>query len=301
MKEKSKPTSRRQAVPPMPGVKCPNPECGEGVPAHLRHCVVCETDAGCPNVRAAEIAVERAALAGRVQAAYDDADTRGCRDCLDRFRAAVGLSKAVVARSVGKISELMNADNELYATFYQLVDSKSRLPEDNEWDKGRESVDSLLFPHYHKEIRFAALSLNEQGVAGYGGMTLVLKDGAIRERATVFEKNTVVFCRERQVVAGTEAPAGFRASWKERGDLAVAKLHKSLDTATPDDRFSEILMPSSGERTSDFIEVHIFGELHRRAIAKVTGKEPRERADRALLRSMRTKLAALGVPVEVLT
>lgn len=299
MNEKPKP--KKPTLAPMPGVTCRNPECGEGVPAHLRHCVVCETDAGCPNVRAADNIREKHALAQRVREACDDAEARGCIEQLGKFQDAVMQSKAVIARSVAKISELVNNDNELYSTFYQQIDAKSRLPEDNEWDAGRESVDSLLFPHYHKEIRFASLSLNERGLPGYGGLTLVLKDGAIRDRATVFEKNTMVFCREHSVVAGSSVPIGFRAVWKDRADLAVAKLHTEITADTTDAHFPEILVPSSGERTSDFVEVHVYGELHRRAIAKVTGKEPKEKADKLLLRSVKTKLASLGVPVETVS
>jgi len=195
----------------------------------------------------------------------------------------------------------VSSDNELYATFYQLVEAWTRLPEDNEWDKARGSVDSLLFPHYHSEIRFAALSIDGRGMTGYGGLVLVLSDVAIRLRSTVFEKNAIQFCREHQVVAGGPAPWGYRAEWGERGTLAAAKLHATIASATTKDQFAGILMDQSGSTTADFVEVHIYGPLHRRAIARVAGKEPQRRADQVLLRSVKAKLKEIGVPFEKLS
>jgi hypothetical protein len=296
MKEKK--TGKQKKPPPMPGVKCRNQECGESVPAHARNCMVCGEDAGFPNVRAADDAQERAALSARVQDARAQAEQKGTLACLERFRAAVNQSSAVICRSIAMVYQLVQADTELHNTFYQQVEAWGRVPEDNEWDKGRESVDALVFPHYHKDIRFAALSLNDQGMSGYGALTVVLKDVAIRNRATVFEQNTMTFCKERGVVAGGTVPRGYRAVWAERGDLAAAKLHERLSATTTDEEFPGVLLPVSGARDGDCIEAHVYGPLHRRAIAKVTGKEPKNTPDKVLMKSVRAKLLAIDVPVE---
>ena len=102
-------------------MNCLNGECSAEVPAHVRNCVVCGTDAGCPNVRS---------------------------------------SKAVVSLPLSRVNELVSSDNSLYCTYYQGVDADSRLPESNEWDSVRQSVDALVFPYYFKEIRFGALTLD---------------------------------------------------------------------------------------------------------------------------------------------
>ena len=151
---------------------------------------------------------------------------------------------------------MLSSDNELYATFYQLVEAWAPLPEDNEWDRGRSSVDSLLFPNYPQRNPVAAgFSLNGQGMVGYGGLTMVLSDVKIQTRTTVFEKNSMQFCRDHQVIAGGPVPLGFKAEWVDRGTLAAAKLHGNIGPDTTEDQFTGILMDHTGATTADFIEV----------------------------------------------
>ena len=61
-----------------PQVRCLNLDCGEEIPAHARSCVVCGQDAGFPNVRAAQVAEEQAALTDRVNSSREDARKRNC-------------------------------------------------------------------------------------------------------------------------------------------------------------------------------------------------------------------------------
>lgn len=279
-------------------VLCKNTECGERIPAHCRNCPVCGEDAGFPNVRAAESIEEKTALAARFNDAMAAASRDGSKNRLQDFRHAAGKSQAVLCRPVGKVHELAQSDNELYASFYQLVEAWCRIPEDNEWDRVRSAVDALLFPYYQREIKFAALSLNETGITGYGGLTMVLQEKAIKARATVFEQNTIEFCRNKKVSIVGPVPAGYRAVWAERGDLAAAKLHRRITAATKNEAFPDILMSPSGHTAADFVEVHIYGPIHRRAIAKVTGKEPKRREDRILLRSIKSRFNEINVPVE---
>jgi len=112
------------------------------------------------------------------------------------------------------VSELLSSDNTLFATFYQSVHGDARLPEDNEWDRIRQSVDSLLFPYYYDQLRYAALSVDGSGVTGYGEYCVVLKDAAITNRASVFEEDTVLFVKHHRIVAGDPLPPGFRAIWR---------------------------------------------------------------------------------------
>jgi hypothetical protein len=242
----------------------------------------------------------KAALAARFEQAKENARDRGSSGPLDEFHEAVNHSCAVLSRPLAKVAEMVNSDNELYTTFYQLVEASARLPEDNEWDRGRASVDSLLFPHYHQDIRFAALSLDGSGLTGYGDVTIVLSEVSIRARATVFEKNTVQFCREHGVIAGGTVPLGYRAEWTDRGMLAVAKLHAKILPDTTKDQFPGILMDQSGATTADFIEVHIYGPIHRKAFTRVLGKKPKRGADKVLLRSIKAKLRTLNISLEEL-
>lgn len=199
------------------------------------------------------------------------AESRGCLKIVERFRAAVDHSRAVLCRSLGQVLSLVSSDNELYATFYGLVRAEARLPEDTLIERERLLADDLLFPHYKDAIRFAALSLDGKGVTQYGRCSVVLADASIRRRATVFEKNSVDFCREQALGFSSPAksvriPAGHRAIWEERGKLAAAKLESAITPATPEQGFPEILLNND---LRDFVEVHIYGPVHRRAIAAI--------------------------------
>lgn len=279
-------------------MRCPNPECGEEVPDHVRHCVVCGTDAKVPNVRAANRVSEVGALEQRVSASESEAQLRGCDAVVKDFRRTVANSAAVVCRSLGKVNELLSSDNQLFATFYQGVNGDSRLPEDNEWDRIRQSVDSLLFPYYFEELRFAVLSIDGTGVTGYGEYCIVLKDIAIKTRTTVFEENTVLFIRRHRVVAGDSLPLGYRATWENRDSLAVAKLAKKLTPSTVPSEYQSILIPSTAT-DGDFIEVHIYGSIHRKAVKHLSGPEPHKKADKVIFRSVIRKLKEIGATWEV--
>lgn len=274
-------------------MNCPNDECSAEVPPHKRNCVVCGADAGCPNVRAASEFVEVRALALRFEQARNNAKSVGAEQVFSEFCYAVRSSKAVVSLPLSRINELVSSDNSLYGTFYQGVEADSRLPEINEWDSIRQSVDALVFPHYFKEIRFGALTIDGLGVAKYGGHSIVLRDVAIRDRTSVFEENTIEFVK-KHVPKGCALPAGYRAVWDARDRLAAAKVAPEFCSSTKKEDFPSLLLDGD-----DFVEVHIFGPIHRRAIEKLTGKRPKQRNDRVLLKSIERKLKEVGAQVKI--
>ncbi|MBI3671133.1 MAG: hypothetical protein HY237_15300 [Acidobacteria bacterium] len=172
---------------------------------------------------------------------------------------------------------LVSSDNQLYASFYQLVGAGARRPEDTPVEKARLLADDLLFPYYREEMRFAALSLDGLGATSYGECSLVLKDGPIRERATVFEENSVYFCKRRDLGLNRSVPPGYRATWDERDQLAVAKLESVLQPETQPSDFARILLrPHVKPKEDDFIEVHIYGPLHRRNIERLVVRRPKK-------------------------
>ena len=274
-------------------MNCPNDECSAEVPPHKRNCVVCGADAGCPNVRAASEFIEVRALAFRFERARTHAKSVGAEQLFSEFCNAVRSSKAVVSLPLSRINELVSSDNSLYETFYQGVEADRRLPEINEWDSIRQSVDALVFPHYFKEIRFGALTLDGRGVAKYGGLSIVLRDVAIRNRTSVFEENTIEFVK-RHVAKGSAIPAGYRAVWDARHRLAAAKIAPEFCSSTKKEDFPSLLLDGD-----DFVEVHIFGPIHRRAIERLTGKRPKQRSDRVLLKSIERKVKEVGAQVKI--
>ena len=83
--------------------------------------------------------------------------------------------------------------------------------------------------------------------------------------------------------------------------LAKAKLHSSIDSGTKADQFARILLNPKGPGTGDpdYIEVHIFDGIHRRAIDRVIGPKPKNSADRSILRSVEKALAEVGAELEI--
>jgi hypothetical protein len=225
----------------------------------------------------------------------------GTKVVLENFEKAVQNSKAVLCRSLGVASWLISSDNVLFGTFWLEVDAGTRLPADNEFDRARRAVDATFFPSYEREIRFAALTLDERGPEAYGDCSIVLKDVSVANRASVCEENTLVFCRQHKVVAGEPPPLGYRATWNERSRLAGAKLHSQLSQGMMDKDFPGILL-RQGHRTDDveFIEVHIYGSLNRESIecmwiAKRVLQVPEEKL---LAESIKRKLERVGAKVE---
>lgn len=262
---------------------------------------MCQGDAGFPNVRAASTPEEKAALLERLKDARVSTRARNCEQVLDEFGDAVKKSRAVIWRPLSAVQRLMSSENELYASFYQQLDSETRLPENNTWDRGRSAVDATLFPLYYRRIVFGALALDYHAPLKYGGYAMILREEMIQQRATVFEENSVLFCQSKhKIVTGNPIPPGYRATWCERDQLAMAKLHSRLNAGTKPKDFPRILLtPGKDESDQDFIEVHIFGSIHRAAVEIVAGPQPRAHADQVILKSLRRKLNEAGANLEI--
>lgn len=253
-------------------------------------------------MRAAEKTVETDHLALRLKNAETSTEARGCKDVLNDFGLAVDGAKVSISVNLSQLSTLASDDNELYNTFYQEVASESRLPNNNKWDRGRGAVDSTIFPNYREEIRFGALTLTGRGVeANYGGYSMVLKNLAITSRTTFFEENTFLFVQRHKIIVGDLIPPGYRATWKDRSTLAKAKLHSKLDKTKKRHDYPGILLSFGGSpEKNDFIEAHIYGPIHRRAIEKVIGPAPQNPADKVLWSSLKRKLKKIGVELETI-
>ena len=274
--------------------------CGERVPASVRYCPSCQSDVGFPNVRASELPEEKAALRQRLTDARTSTRARKCEAVLDDFGRAVLQSRAVICRSIGILSSLVASDNVMYGNYYKQIEGDARLPEDNAFDRGRPAVDGTLFPNYHKDMYFAALSLDKIGLTSYGEYSIVLKEKMISGRASVFEENGFHFCPKHRIVVGDPIPPGYRAIWIDRNELGMAKLHSKIESSTRPNQYPGILLSQGANpKDADFIEVHIWGPIHRSAIELVVGPKPKRREDIALWNSVRTKLTEVGATLEI--
>lgn len=275
-------------------------KCNSVIGDHCRICTACGADVGFPNVRAAQNVQELSALQTRWETANEFARKTGAEAALHHFEVLLKRSKAVMCRSWGIVDRIVSADSQVFATFYLEVEAGLRTPENNEMDRIRAAVDATFFPFYSAEVRFAALTLDGRGPSAYGPCSIILKESMIADRATVFEENTVIFCRRRGIPLGAKIPTGHRAKWEDRHRLGIAKLHEKIASDMTEESFGQLLLqqhPSTED--TELIEVHIYGPINRQAIEAVGGQQPKTEEDRVIVASIERKLAQIGVPLVV--
>lgn len=274
------------------------PQCAAPVNPWDDHCLACYAHLEAPNVRAASSSEERRRLHERAAAAEALADQAGTRPILDELGRHVQSSKAVICFPWPRVQTLLESEESLLPTFYQMVAAGARRPENTLIEKLRERSGTYVFYGYHEKVHCAALSLDGSGARGWGECAMTLKSDLIRGRTTVFEENSVFFCDSR-LGFREEVPPGHRALWEERHLLAKAKLARRLTPAMkPDDLLHVLISGSETERGEDFIEVHIFGPIHRRTVERVVMNVPSRSAERLLFRELRRKLKLEGVQID---
>jgi hypothetical protein len=130
----------------------------------------------------------------------------------------------------------------------------------------------MIFGGYAAEIRYAALSLDGRGLKSFGSYAIKLREVTIIERATLLEDNSYQFIWKHNIQPREDIPPGYKATWRERHKLAVAKLAGQISSGTTEQEHSKILLFSEGDRATDeFIEVHIYGRFDNKAIESVKG------------------------------
>ncbi|MFY9823442.1 MAG: hypothetical protein WAM82_18820 [Thermoanaerobaculia bacterium] len=172
-----------------------------------------------------------------------------------------------------------------------------KLPDGDKWDPLRRRADETLFPGYKEMIRFAALSLDGSGVPRYGECSLVPREEMIAHRASILEGNSALLMEKWAY----NAPAGSRATWKERARLCVAKLAARFRPETTEVDFASLLLrPGASPEDDDFVEVHIWGPMSSWTFARVvlSSTAGARRPARARVKALRAKLAKAGIDLE---
>ncbi len=175
----------------------------------------------------------------------------------------------------------------MYATYYQLT--QLRIPAGDNWDVLRSLADTALFGDRVKsEIRFAALTLDGEGLTNYGNCSVVMKEEMIAHRASVFDENSVMFMKKHDIKIwdAPELPRGYRAAWNDRHRISAAKLANRLKSDTTAAEFPKVLLKPGAPATDEFVEVHIFGSLTLRMFARVIvrlkGRQPKKSVRQAV-------------------
>lgn len=270
----------------------PCDHCGNAIPLRWERCPHCALPGLFPNVRAAEVPAERKALARRYRRALRAATTRGAGDKVAQFEEEAAGSKAVMARPMRELDRLISSDQELIPSYYGLLAGQVRLPHGNQWDGLRGIADEALFLGYKEHIRFAALSLDGQGLSSYGECSFVLRESMIGHRASVYEENSAVSLKRHAY----KPPAGRRATWLERAMLCVAKLASLIQPGTPRDRFAHLLLQGGETSKEDcFVEVHVWGSMTIWSIERILVRKQRRQGAR---KALQDRLKAFGVELE---
>lgn len=254
-----------------------------------------------PNVRAAQEGDEVKALQTRYKEALRDLRGLDLEAVGKELEKAVAeRSQAVIGRPLYEADRLATSDHQGYASFYDLVEAGVRLPEGKEWDVWRRTADTFFFPYYERHIRFASLTLDGRGLPHYGDVFLVLRDGMIAHRSTVFECNSTEFAIQ-QNLSITSAPGmirGRRALWKSRGRLALAKHAGELNSSTTPDGFAKLVLRSGrGGRGDVFLEAHVYGSITIRTCERVVVLRTKVTSE-AVRRALRERLEKFGVLLE---
>jgi hypothetical protein len=274
--------------------------CHFAVPNDWTSCPHCPRPSRFPNVLQAVDPEERQALDSRYQQARQDAVTRGAHQILQQFETALQESEAVINRPFAEVARLAKSDKQLYATYYQLT--QLRIPAGDKWDTLRSIADAALFGDRVKtEIRFAALTLDGEGLTNYGNCSIVMKEEMIAHRASVFHENSVMFMKNREIKIGDapELPRGYRAAWNDRHRICATKLANRLDSATPPADFPKLLLKPGTSETDEFVEVHIFGSLTVRTFARVIVRLKNRQPKKSLRQSLEAELSQVNVALEV--
>ena len=283
-------------------------ECCElPVPLSWRCCPHCARPGLFPNVRQAEVQEEQDKLDERYKEAIQSATQRNREDIVRDFENAIGASRAVINRFLGEVQRLATSDKELYTTYYELrglrLPRGSSVPDGPNWDVLRAVADTALFGDENKkEIRFAALTLDDLGLQNYGECSLVLRDNMIAHRASVFEENSILFMIHHQIEIGRSdnLPKGYRSTWDGRSKVCVAKLSSQITPTTQPDDFPKLLL-QQGETSVDdkFVEVHIFGPMTIRTFAHVVITRRRQRPSQARINALREMAERVGMTCQV--
>ncbi len=238
------------------------------MPVSVDRCPHCARPSLFPNVTRAAEPAEVAALDTRYGAALATANTNGTEAIVsDLERETATRSRVVISRDSSEVYRLACGDNQLYATFYNLVEAGFRLPTDSKWDLLRLIGDAVMFPYYQQHVRFGALTLDQAGPLNYGDCHMILKTDMVDFRTSAFTENTSKFASNNNWVI----PPGHRSTWATRGRLAVAKLSSAVTASTSAADLPAILKRDGPTSDDDsFVEAQVYGSISMLTVEQVS-------------------------------
>jgi hypothetical protein len=227
---------------------------------------------------------------------------RGADATVQAFEAYVEQAKPVLVCPFAEIKRLARADSELANTFYSKGETNllkgSHVLQGDKWDTIRAAAETAMFGDENKkEIHFAALSPDDEGLSNYGECSVTLRIPLVAHRTSAFEENMLVFFKTKcdNYWRTERLPTGYRSDWSNRAKLAVAKLAHRIEATTQDGDFGGFLLTrGAGSADDQFIELHVFGMMTIRTCEKIVLNK-RPDVPRTVLRATRSDMVRWNV------
>lgn len=268
------------------------PACNHSQPQiNLINCEKCGQDLGAPNVNIVSTDDELTALENRYNDAKSFVASNGNGNILDSFENHFNTNvKAIINTSLPTLDAWI-VKSGAYKTYHRAVEGGLRVIADLKNDRKRAAIDSLFYGTYGRDINFASLTLNEEGLESYGNCRIILNEGSIKSRSSILEENSFNFVKTHDINFETlNIPAGYRSKWHDKIKLTIAKLHTKLDSNTVEKDFEKMVLSSTGDKnTDDFIEVHIYKELTNLAAESIYIPTPKDSRSKISVKAIKEK------------
>jgi hypothetical protein len=135
------------------------------------------------------------------------------------------------------------------------------------------------------------------GLSEFGDCSMTLCEEMIAHRASVFHDNSASLMEK----FGYKEPPGHRAVWPQRHKLCVAKHVNELRPGMSTSKLRHLLLSQkTGKEESRFVEVHIWGPMSIRTVARVILRKGSERIEsgKAFELELKDRLASVGLTLE---
>ena len=233
----------------------------------------------------------------RARIGREHSNQEGANAEMDSLVSMVDAAPIAFNRNLSQMFSWCQAPDKCFRPWNWEVGHGRRVHPDK-FNIGRIAFEHNVNPNYSESINFGYLDANDLDLPGYGPIKVRFRSDAVSKRTTFLESNAYYFCHKHGVVDPTLMPVGYRSVWSERHLLAEAKLGEKVRKGMSHADLHWLLLheanPSDPE---DFLEAHIFGDLHISAIESIRGPKPKPE-EQAMWDFVSSTLTAVGVRVK---
>ena len=221
---------------------------------------------------------------------------------VQRFAEIIDREGQAVINMSFEVLRLLVNENEDYLSYQRGVEQGKIVKRTFQHDRFQCIVESAFYGFDGRNLVYAALSLDDNGVSAYGDVSVVLRKKNIEKRTTFFERDTFLLfddLTEKGWKLKDIIPAGHCGTWRERTKIAAIKHGDQVKAGHQTADFAAMILKNGDERTDDeFIELHIFNKVGPTNFERITFQKklttPFERQQFKILKS---KLSSLQVGV----